>query len=189
MSGSDQTSGPKKGVYGLDDSYAKHTYMYELDSERIAAGWLAEAAAEPTVPVLGARERPYRAIFWRAHLGTRVYGVYDALVAAMAAGLDGRAVAAAGFGDRRAMAAALARLEAESLVWSHRDGRTWVFDVLKSMPPLAPAQAARLPRALRNAHLDFLGTTPGFDLPAWWRRKEPSFAPYAVRAFGLARIG
>lgn len=192
MSGPDQTSGPDRGVYRSLDSYAKDTSMYVSDisqKHQTGAEWLADAAAEPTAPGLGDRERPYRAVFWRGYLGTRAYGVYDALAAAAGAGLDGRAAALAGFGDGRAMVAALARLEAESLVWTHRDGRLWVFDVLRALPALSPAQTGRLPRALRNGHLDFLGMTPGFDLPAWWRRKEPSFAPYAVRAFGLVRIG
>lgn len=175
----------------LPVSYAKGAFMRVWGSSQnhhAGPGWLADAAAEPAAPALGSWERPYRDVYWRAYLGGRVYGVYGALIAAGEMGRGGLA-AVWGSGDRRGFPALLARLEEESLAWAHRDGRAWVFDVLRMLPPLAPAQAARLPRALRNEHLECLGLMPEFDLPAWWRRKEPTFAPYAVRAFGLARIG
>lgn len=160
--------------------YAKHTYLHENGTGR--------AAAEPFAPGLGEREAAYRAVFWRACLGTRVYGVYDALRAAAECGGAGPPAARAGLADRRALDKALARLADEGLVLARRDGRLWAFDVLRALPALTPAQAAGLPRALRAAHLDFLGLTPGFDLPAWWRRGEPSFVPLAARAWGRLRV-
>ena len=133
---------------------------------------------------LGAREASYRELFWRAYLGTDAYGVYAALRAAAEAGLtDTRAAALAGFGDARAMPEIVARLEAEGLA-RRAAGGSWALDVLRVLPPLTRFQAEALPRALRGAHLDFLGLTPGVALPAWWKRVEPSFAPAAARAWG-----
>ena len=162
--------------------YAKRAYLHENGTGR--------AAAEPFAPGLGEREAPYRAVFWRAYLGTRVYGVYDALRAAAECGTPGGGLPAAraGLADRRALDKALARLADELLVEVRRDGRRWEFDIAAALPALAPPPSAGLPRGLRAAHLDFLGLTPGFDLPAWWRRAEPSFVPLAVRTWGRLRV-
>lgn len=169
----------------LSHIYAKHTYLHERATER--------DAVEPFAPWLGEREASYRAMFWRAYLGSREYGVYDALRAAAGCGLangamGGLPAALAGLADRRALDKALGRLADELLVEVRRDGRRWVFEVAAALPALAPVQSAGLPRALRSAHLDFLGLTPGFALPAWWRRAEPSFVPLAVRTWGRLRV-
>lgn len=139
------------------------------------------------VPTLGEREQAYRAIFWRAYLGTEIYGVYDALRAAAGAGLaDARAAALAGFGDARPLPEVVAALEAEGLARRPPGGGPWALEVLRVLPPLTRFQAEALPRALRGTHLDFLGLTPGFRLPDWWKREEPSFAPGAAVAWGWA---
>lgn len=196
--GRDTAGFEEMDVFVVYDSYAKRTNLHETHRPDPAAGpasagWLAQAAAEPTAPGLGERERPYRAVFWRACLGTRVYGVYDALRAAAESALPGasaRSAALAGLADRRALDKALARLATEGLARAHRDaGGAWIFDVLAETPALSRLQHDALPRGLRAAHLDFLGLTPGFDLPAWWRRAEPTFTPYAARAWGWRRVG
>lgn len=185
------------GVSVSLDSYAKvakrddfnisqnHTEV-DRGGAAIAAATDVTAVEVEAPPTLGAREGAYRAIFWRAYLGTRVYGVYDALRAAAVAGgvVDDKAAAMAGQRDVRALAGMIERLEAEGLARRPPGGGPWALEVLRVLPPLTRAQAEALPRALRLAHLDFLGLTPGFSLPAWWKRVEPSFAPAAAEVWG-----
>lgn len=158
-----------------------------LNRQEFGQQVLERAFWRPTPEDLGQWSAAYRALFWRPFLGRAAYDVYDALVAAIIAGMEINAstlLACSGRKSRRALAPALARLEDELLVLNHIVGKgkqtRYLFDVLPRLPALAPAQAKTLSRPLQTMNLHFLGSLPGFDLPAWHKRPESSFVPLTL---------
>lgn len=186
---------------------AKYTYLDSAETAVTPVDWLQAAAVEatrlPSPPGLGEREAAYRDLFWRPVWRARggsalAVSVYGSLAAAAAGGVAlsaGLLQLSAGSANRRGLGPALDWLETQGLARVWRRGRSRVmayhFEVLTPLPPLTPAEvtAAGWPRPMVALHLDFLGLTPGFDLPAWWRREEPSFLPAAARLWGFARLG